>query len=187
MDSKQKRFHHLCPWQLMWLFDNRFRTKIHPGKSIFSPYVSKGDTVLDLGCGIGGMSLELAKIVGPEGTVVAADIQQGALDKVESRAEANGLGNIIQTKLLNESENSFDHDFSFILCFWSAHESINPSRTIKNTYPILSSNGIFMLIEPLLHVSETEFKSQIQSAISVGYHPIAIPDISISQAMVFKK
>ena len=35
--------------------------------------IKKGDTVLDIGCGTGELTLEIAKRVGPTGKVIAID------------------------------------------------------------------------------------------------------------------
>jgi SAM-dependent methyltransferase len=55
---------------------------------------SSGQTIIDLGCGPGYASVDLAGIVGPEGRVVAIDRSRRFLDYLESTAEARGLGNI---------------------------------------------------------------------------------------------
>lgn len=46
-----------------------------------------GDRVLDVGCGTGGTSLELAELVGPRGAVVGVDIAPAMIDLARSRAE----------------------------------------------------------------------------------------------------
>jgi ubiquinone/menaquinone biosynthesis C-methylase UbiE len=53
-----------------------------------------GQTILDIGCGSGNASLDLAAIVGPAGRVVALDKSRRFLDVAESRARAAGFLNI---------------------------------------------------------------------------------------------
>ncbi len=187
MTADNSRSHHLCPWQCMWIFDNRFRLKIHPGKSVFSKYVSSGDTVMDMGCGIGGMSLELGRLVGEEGKVIAADIQKGALKRVRARARREGLENIIETRLCNEDSFCDLPEVSFLVSFWTAHETISPKKFIAETGSCLAPKGMFMLVEPKGHVNSDYFKQEIGYAISAGYRLIELPDISLSHAAVFIK
>lgn len=54
-----------------------------------------GMTVLDLGCGTGTFTLEMARMVGEEGTVHAVDLQQPMVDAVRERADQADLGNRI--------------------------------------------------------------------------------------------
>ena len=51
-------------------------------------------TVLDAGCGPGRLTLPLAETVGPQGQVLAVDIQAEMLARVRAKVEAAGLGNV---------------------------------------------------------------------------------------------
>ena len=79
---------HTCPWWLLFTFDNPLRRLIHDPEKILAPYVESGDAVLDVGCGMGYFSLGLAKLVGPEGKVIAADLQPQMLAGLKKRAAA---------------------------------------------------------------------------------------------------
>src|SRR5712691_2658819 len=53
-----------------------------------------GQTILDVGCGPGYASLDLAEIVGPAGKVVAIDRSERFLDALRSTARRNAIENI---------------------------------------------------------------------------------------------
>jgi SAM-dependent methyltransferase len=53
-----------------------------------------GQTIIDLGCGSGNATLDLAEIVGPSGHVVAIDKSRRFLDVVNARARARGFTNV---------------------------------------------------------------------------------------------
>ena len=53
-----------------------------------------GQTLLDLGCGPGYASIDLAEIVGPAGLVIAIDRSRRFLAALETVARARGVGNI---------------------------------------------------------------------------------------------
>lgn len=55
---------------------------------------SAGQTILDLGCGPGYATLDLAEIVGPAGRVIAIDRSRRFLDALEHSAHEHGLANI---------------------------------------------------------------------------------------------
>ena len=58
---------------------------------IVGRYVKAGDTVIDGTMGNGHDTLALAKLVGPEGRVIAFDIQPMALENTKALLEAEGM------------------------------------------------------------------------------------------------
>ena len=54
--------------------------------------ITAGQIVVDLGCGPGYASLDLAEIVGPSGRVIAIDRSRRFLDRLERTAQARGIG-----------------------------------------------------------------------------------------------
>lgn len=54
-----------------------------------------GERVLDVGCGCGDSSLELARRVGPEGEVLGLDISAPMLEVARERARAAGARNLV--------------------------------------------------------------------------------------------
>ncbi len=58
-----------------------------------------GQTLLDIGCGPGYASIDLAEIVGPAGRIVAIDRSRRFLDALESTRLQRGLDNIVTHEL----------------------------------------------------------------------------------------
>src|SRR5215813_13986590 len=83
--------------------DERERRRLALQASILNPFtehllrragLSAGMHVLDIGCGVGDVSLLAARIVGRSGRVTALDVDARALDTLKQRAAAEVLGNI---------------------------------------------------------------------------------------------
>jgi SAM-dependent methyltransferase len=83
--------------------DDRERRRLALQASILNPFseqllrragISIGMHVLDLGCGIGELSLMAARLVGRHGTVTAIDIDQPALATAAHRAREQALRNL---------------------------------------------------------------------------------------------
>lgn len=58
-----------------------------------------GEHVLDVGCGCGATTLELAAAVGPAGRVVAVDVSRPMLARAEQRARASGVHDRIEFRI----------------------------------------------------------------------------------------
>jgi ubiquinone/menaquinone biosynthesis C-methylase UbiE len=86
---------HLCPWWLGYTFDNRLRRLFHNPQKILGTYIQPGATVADIGCGMGFFSIGMARIVGENGKVIAADLQKKMLDILMKRAARAGVANRI--------------------------------------------------------------------------------------------
>ena len=56
--------------------------------------LAPGERVLDVGCGVGQTTLELARQVGPSGSVLGVDISTPMLERAQERARAAGLRNV---------------------------------------------------------------------------------------------
>ncbi|MEK6734216.1 MAG: methyltransferase domain-containing protein [Pseudomonadota bacterium] len=57
--------------------------------------IREGMTVVDMGCGVGAMTAELAKLVGDSGIVYAFDISEKQLEIARAKTESEGLKNVI--------------------------------------------------------------------------------------------
>jgi len=55
--------------------------------------IHEGMRVLDVGCGVGNVTLQLSRFVGPKGSVVGVDVDSGAIDVARGRAITEGLTN----------------------------------------------------------------------------------------------
>lgn len=81
----------ICPVERAGRLDNRFRKWIQNPRKILSPYIEKGMTVLDIGCGPGFFSIEMAHLVGGSGRVIALDLQEGMLQKLNKKIQGTEI------------------------------------------------------------------------------------------------
>ena len=67
---------------------------LHSAKVFPSLAVRAGDAVVDAGCGFGDTAMQLARLVGPKGSVLAVDCCDGFLEYGRRDAKAAGIDNI---------------------------------------------------------------------------------------------
>jgi ubiquinone/menaquinone biosynthesis C-methylase UbiE len=176
---------HVCPWWLCFTFDNPIRKIIHDPIKILSTYIHEGDTAIDIGPGMGYFTIPLAQLVGSSGCVTAIDIQPKMLSALMERAQKKGVSEIIKTHLASPDSIGFYEKADFILAFWMAHEVPDQHRFLSEIRNLMKPEGLFLLVEPLIHVSKKNFTRAIETAKELGFSTKEYPEIRMSQSALF--
>jgi len=183
MTANKKR---VCPVEYAGVLDFSLRKLIQNPRKILRPYISEGMTVLDIGCGPGFFTMEMAKIVGISGKVIAADLQEGMLRKLEDKIRNTEFQNIIQLHQCQENKIGLAEKVDFVLVFWMLHEVPDQLRFLKEISTLLKPDAKIMIVEPLFHVSKNDFASLIESVRGLGFKLIDRPKVFFSHSMVIK-
>jgi SAM-dependent methyltransferase len=104
-----------------------------------------GSEILDVGCGPGFATLDLARLVGSEGKIVGVDASEKFIGHLQRQIEAAGLQNVTaeigDVHALDFAENSFDGAFArWLLCFVE-----NPEAVVANVSRLLRPGGAFVV------------------------------------------
>src|SRR5690242_16036997 len=83
--------HRVCPWWIGYFLLGPLRRWRQDPRTILAPYMREGMTVLEPGPGMGFFTLEIARLAGPAGRVIAVDIQEKMLARLKRRATKHGL------------------------------------------------------------------------------------------------
>ncbi len=101
-----------------------------------SAQVVRGDSVLDVGCGTGAVSMQVASILGSSGLIVGVDFSRGALRIARSAVPA---GNFVEM----DAENVGLHGrFDRILCQYALMFFPDPARVLGNLRTLLKEDGV---------------------------------------------
>ena len=177
-----------CPVELAGGLDNRIRRWLQNPRRILGAYVKEGMTVLDVGCGPGFFSVELAGMVGKTGRVIAADLQEGMLGKLKEKIRGTEIAERIHLHKCAADKIGVAEGVDFVLSFYMVHEVPNQEEFFKEIYSILKPNGQYLVVEPkLFHVSKKSFAETVTKAEVAGFKPVAHPRVLLSRSIVFKK
>jgi ubiquinone/menaquinone biosynthesis C-methylase UbiE len=171
----------VCPVELANSLDSKIRRWLQNPQKILSPFVKEGMKVLDVGCGPGFFSVELAKMVGANGKVYAVDLQEGMLQKLHDKIRGTTLEKIIQLIKCEKDKIVIPGKVDFILAFYMVHEVPDKDRLFATLKKFLNEQGGFLIVEPkLFHVSKKEFASTISKAETVGFKAAGGPKLPFS-------
>jgi ubiquinone/menaquinone biosynthesis C-methylase UbiE len=109
--------------------------------------LKRGMTVCDMGCGNGFYALQIAKMVGPTGSVLCVDIQPEMLVFLKERAEEHEVTNYqpILGKLHDPRLPAGKVDL--ILCVDVYHEFSHPRQMLAGMRESLAPGGMIVLLE----------------------------------------
>jgi ubiquinone/menaquinone biosynthesis C-methylase UbiE len=175
------RDRHVCPWWLCFTYDNFIRKPFHNPEKILAPYIREGDTVLDVGPGMGYFSLPLARMVGDRGKVIAADVQAPMLAALRKRARKQGLEKRIVPHVCKADAIGVREPIDFALAFWMVHEVPNQAKFFLEIKLLLKSEGKLLVAEPTIHVTRRMFEETLKRAGEAGFTVTEHPKIFMSR------
>jgi ubiquinone/menaquinone biosynthesis C-methylase UbiE len=183
---KNEKTPYVCPAEFAGSLDNSFRRWFHNPQKILEPYIRQGMSVLDLGCGPGVFTVELAKLVGESGKVVAADLQDGMLEIVGKKIKGTALEKRVLLHKCQETNIGQVDKVDFILAFWMVHEVPDHDRLFEELKSILKSDGCLYIIEPKFHVNRTAFEKMTNRIKNRGFRIVERPRVFFSRAIILK-
>lgn len=177
---------HRCPVQLAGSLDTKIRRWFQNPQKILSPYIKEGMTVLDIGCGPGFFTLDMAQMVGEKGRVIAADLQVGMLQKLEKKISGTALEERIKLHQSNEDRIGLTEEVDFILAFYMVHEAPYQDKFFNDIKSILKTSGQMLIVEPPLHVSWKSFSQSITNAKKAGLLTKEGPKIPFNKTAIVR-
>ena len=177
----------VCPVERAGHLDSKLRRWLQNPQKLVGPYITSGMTVLDVGCGPGFFSCEMARMVGDSGRVIAADLQDGMLEKVREKIQGTELEGRIELHHCDRSRIGWDGAADFVLAFYMLHELPDQQSFFQEISTLLKPGGRMLIVEPPLHVSKDAFDTTLQNARNAGLSPLATPRVWLSKTALLAK
>ena len=134
--------------------------------------ISRGQNVLDFGCGYGAYTIPVAEIVGEQGRVYALDKDKEALDSLMHKGEVEGLNNINRMETSGELEIGLtDESVDVVLLFDVFHSFYFPKvvdrRRLLGEIRRVMKPSAFLSISVWPNLVDPEAEDEIKDT---GFH-----------------
>ncbi len=162
----------VCPWWIGYLLASPLRRLAESPERLLSPYVRPGMTVVEPGCGMGFFTLPLARLVGPDGRIVCADLQPKMIAGLKRRAARARLEERIVTVICRSDDLGlarWNGSADLAVAIHMVHEVPDQGRLLHQLYATLKPGGMLLVTEPPGHVSAEEFSRTMAEAERVGF------------------
>jgi ubiquinone/menaquinone biosynthesis C-methylase UbiE len=129
---------------------------------------------------MGFFTLELARMAGPAGRVVAVDVQPAMIAGLRRRAERAGLADRIEARVAPAATLALDGDkerFDLVVAFAVVHETPSAETFFAEAAEAMKPGASLLLAEPSGHIAKEEFDAELahaaRSGLSLVDRPIA--------------
>jgi ubiquinone/menaquinone biosynthesis C-methylase UbiE len=177
----------VCPASHAWFLTARSRRLLHNPAKILRGLISEGQMAVDLGCGPGHFTLDMARMVGDTGCVVAVDLQQQMLGVLLKRARAAGLESRIRLCKCESDKIGLDTPTDFALAFYVVHEVPDQEAFLREAHSMLKPGGRLLLVEPKMEVSKTAFEQTLRTAYGVDFRAVGVPRVALSRSALLER
>jgi ubiquinone/menaquinone biosynthesis C-methylase UbiE len=166
--------------------DSKLRRLLQNPYIILRPFVSKGMTVLDYGCGNGYFSIPISELVGNTGKVYSIDIQEEMLQKLSTKLTDLNITNV--TPVLKGNEKlGFRILFDFVVAVYVVHEIQDQKAFFEEMFDLLKPNGKMLIVEPDIIVSKRKFNKTLDLAKQIGFVECEQLNIFFSKSRILMK
>jgi SAM-dependent methyltransferase len=130
------------------LFDRFIRFKhlivtslaLHGAEAMRAFPPAEGDRVLDIGCGLGDTTLQLAELVGPDGSALGVDIAPRFIEAAEADARELGVVNA-RFEVADVQASAFADTFDYAFSRFGTMFFASPVAAMRNVHDALVPGG----------------------------------------------
>jgi SAM-dependent methyltransferase len=147
-------------------------------------------TVLEPGPGMGFFTMELARLVGVTGRVIAVDVQSRMLDGLRRRAAKAGVLDRLDARLAaSDSLGLADlaGAVDFTLAFAVVHELPAAAPFFREVAQASKPGARLLFAEPMGHVTPSAFDAELRAAFDAGFKPVESSSLRHSHTALLER
>jgi ubiquinone/menaquinone biosynthesis C-methylase UbiE len=167
--------------------DWKLRRLLYDPAKILSPWIRAGMTVADFGCGPGFFARTAAELVGPSGTVIAIDIQEGMLAMLRERIVGMPIEQRIHPHRCDPDHLGISDQLDLVYSFYVMHEVPDRERVIRELCELIKSGGTIFFMDFVVTMSKPSFEELERLVLEEGFRTIARPRHFLSRGVVCLK
>ncbi|MDB5350739.1 MAG: methylase involved in ubiquinone/menaquinone biosynthesis [Planctomycetota bacterium] len=130
-----------------WLVRPEREQEEQPEAMLDALKIKPGDTVADIGAGVGYTSARISKRVGPKGTVLATDVQPQMIKMLRDNMKTMGITNVKAIACTPTETGLPDNAVDLAILIDVYHECSDPVATLKGIRKALKPGGRLVLVE----------------------------------------
>ena len=159
--NKREFFNQMAPvWDERYYSRELFRRL---DEMVGSFGLSKGDCVLDVGCGTGGLIPSLLKILSPSGVIHAIDFAEEMVKRAKKKFEdyqnVHFILGSVETLPFDEAS------FNYVICFGAFPHFNGKEKALKEMHRVLKTGGYLFIAHAL---SSVEIKAHHKTSSPVS-------------------
>ena len=135
------------PGGIPWLEREERESEERPQQTIAALEIRPGQTIADLGAGSGYYTFRIAPLVGPDGKVLAIDVEPTMLRVVAERARRERFANVETVRSSPSDPNLPAASVDLLFMVDVYHELEYPYETLRKVHAALRPDGRVALIE----------------------------------------
>ena len=163
-----ERYERVCPVEYAGGLDSRVRKLLQDPAKMLDDHVREGMVVLELGCGSGYFTPEIARRAGPSGKVVAADLQEGMLDLVRAKIKGTALEGRVTLHKCEADRIGLAEKVDLVLAFFMVHEVPDRRKLLREIRSLLNPGGRVYVLEFRMHPPKRAFDEMVRVAREEG-------------------
>jgi ubiquinone/menaquinone biosynthesis C-methylase UbiE len=150
--------------------DHPLRRKFQPPyETAVRHGIEPGMTVLEVGPGSGTYTMGAARRIGERGRLVTIDIEPKMIERVERKAEAEGITNV-EARVADVYDLPFDNATFDVVCMIAVIGEIpDPDRAMREFHRVLKPAGTLVFSELLLDPDYPLASTLIRKARAAGF------------------
>lgn len=171
----------VCPVEHANFLNHRIRRWVQNPDKILAPHIREGMTLLDVGCGPGFFTRAAARQVGASGRVIAADQQEGMLDRLRRSLTGTEIESRVFAHRCAPDRIGWTGSADFALAFYVVHEVPDARALFEELFALLKLGGQLLIVEPAFHVSAAAFSETLRTVHLAGFVSSNAPRIAFSR------
>jgi ubiquinone/menaquinone biosynthesis C-methylase UbiE len=157
------------------LLDSGFRRRCEPPQQVIERSgIKPGMQVLEIGCGSGAFTIDVARVVGEKGKVFALDIEEKMLAQLQkklSRPENQDVKNIEQVNKSAYELPFSDGSLDVVYMVTVFQEIPDKNRTLAEVKRVLKPDGILAISEWFFDPDYPLKSTTVKQATKAGFKP----------------